>query len=414
MITYKPIVIQGGRRKDGTWPVKIRVTFKGRSRRLPTTFACRDADLTRSGRIKNTAILERASQLIARMRATTEDLSPFTLEEWSVDDVVAHIREAMTADTFKLDFFAFAEDFLRSKQGQTRAVYEAAVNAFARYLGIRSCDINAIGRRMLLDFATFVDAEPQVRRCKDGTYVETRRTKTAGGASAMYTAKLAHIFNAAKFRYNDEDAGRILIPRSPFEGLRKSYPASHGQRNLGVEVMQRIIDAEPAEEAERIALSAFAVSFGLMGANLADLWSAQDVGKVWVYNRQKTASKRADKAEIRVDIPTELSRHLEALSCAGEGIWLRGLRRWDCEPSARAMINRALKAWAAREGIEAFTFYAARHSWASIARAQGVEKATIDEALGHIGDYRIADIYAERNWELAWEANRRVLALFRW
>lgn len=59
MITYKPIIIQGGRRRDGTYPVKIRVTFKGVVRRLPTTLVCTDSDITRSGRIKSAAVLER-------------------------------------------------------------------------------------------------------------------------------------------------------------------------------------------------------------------------------------------------------------------------------------------------------------------------------------------------------------------
>lgn len=49
---------------------------------------------------------------------------------------------------------------------------------------------------------------------------------------------------------------------------------------------------------------------------------------------------------------------------------------------------------------------------AEYARRLGVEKATVDEALGHVGDFRVADIYAERNWVLSWEANRRVLDLF--
>ena len=36
IVTFKPIVIN--KRKDGTWPVKIRVTFKGVSRRLPPPY----------------------------------------------------------------------------------------------------------------------------------------------------------------------------------------------------------------------------------------------------------------------------------------------------------------------------------------------------------------------------------------
>lgn len=50
--------------------------------------------------------------------------------------------------------------------------------------------------------------------------------------------------------------------------------------------------------------------------------------------------------------------------------------------------NAALKRWAEREGVEPFTFYAARHTWASLARRAGVEKATIDDALGHRGGFR--------------------------
>lgn len=60
------------------------------------------------------------------------------------------------------------------------------------------------------------------------------------------------------------------------------------------------------------------------------------------------------------------------------------------------------------------TFYAARHTWASLARKAGVEKATIDECLCHKGDFTLTDIYAERSWDLMTEANRKVLQLFSW
>ncbi len=57
MITFKAIIIPNNRRKDGTYPVKIRVTFKGVARRLPTTLVCKSQDLTRGNKIKNADIL---------------------------------------------------------------------------------------------------------------------------------------------------------------------------------------------------------------------------------------------------------------------------------------------------------------------------------------------------------------------
>ena len=82
---------------------------------------------------------------------------------------------------------------------------------------------------------------------------------------------------------------------------------------------------------------------------------------------------------------------------------------------ATAKVNKGLKRWCEDERIPVFTFGAIRHSWATIARYKAkVEKATVDECLCHIGDYRVTDIYLERDWALLDDANRKVLELFRW
>lgn len=410
MITYKPIIIPGGRRRDGTWPVKIRVTFKGISRRLPTTLVCTDADLTRGGKIKNAQVLEKAGELIARMRSTTAELSPFTLEAWTVDRVVEHIRTRLDAQDFRLDFIAFGREFIRSKDTGTRAGYATAINAFARFLESDSIDINAITRPMLMSFKEWADSQDRVfYNYRKGTYQQTGRPTVKGGNSGRWISRLAHIFQAAKERYNDEDAGLILIPRSPFATIPRHRVLHQGQKALPIEVIQRVIDARPEAPQERIALAAFVVSLGTMGANLADIYAGiPDERPFWRYNRRKTAERRSDRAEVIVRIEPEIEPFV-AILCEG-----RGLRWWKSSRVADTQVNKYLRQWAEREGIAPFTFYAARHSFATLARRQGVEKATVDEALGHIGDYEIADIYAERNWELSWEANRKVLELFRW
>lgn len=128
----------------------------------------------------------------------------------------------------------------------------------------------------------------------------------------------------------------------------------------------------------------------------------------WRYFRKKTTKRRTDRAEVIVAVEAQMEAFIKILQ---DGT---GLHLWKSSRIADTQVNKYLRQWAEREGVEPFTFYAARHSWATIARRLGVEKATIDEALGHIGDYKVADIYAERNWSLAWEANRKVLAEFSW
>lgn len=415
MITFKAIIIPGNRRKDGTYPVNIRVTFKGKTRRLPTTLVCTSGDLTRTLKIKNATLLNKSDALIARMRDAVKDLSPFDLEQQDVDWVVRHIKDSLTQKDFHLDFFEWSDRYIMTKTETTRRAYSCALNTLERFLGKRSLDINSISRSLLMEFMEMVDNEPRMHYdTKTGEIVRSRANKIPRAASSRHLAKLEHLFNAAKEKYNDEDSGRILIPRSPFSKITKVYPVSNGQSNLGQELMQRIISSQVDNDVMRTALDMFIVSFGLMGANMADLYYAKPVQEEWVYNRQKTSSRRADRAEMRVAIPDQLKPYLDRLKGKG-GWWLNRLHEFaSSKDFATARVNRCLKKWCEDNEVEVFTFYAARHTWASLARKEGVDKSTIDDALGHKGSFQVADIYAEKAWGLMQEANRKVLDLFTW
>lgn len=415
MITFKAIIIPGNKRKDGTYPVNIRVTFKGKVRRLATTLVCTSADLTRSLKIKDATILNKADALIARMRDAVKDLSPFDLDNQDVDWVVRHIKESLTKEEFHLDFFEWSERYAMTKTETTRRAYTSALNALERYLGKREIDINDISRSLLLEFMEMVDNEPRMHwDSANGILVPSSGKKIPMAASTRHLAKLEHMFNAAKDKYNDDDAGRILIPRSPFSRITKIYPVSNGQSNLGQGLMQQIISTQVDNGVMRIALDLFILSFGLMGANMADLYFAKPFQGEWVYNRKKTMNRRSDRAEMRVVIPDELQPYLDRLKGRG-GWWLNELHRFaSSKDFASARVNRCLRKWCEENGVQPFTFYAARHTWASLARKQGVDKSTIDDCLGHKGSFQVADIYAEKAWNLIQDANKKVLALFQW
>ena len=402
-VTFHAVCPPSNRRKDGTYPVKIRVTFKGRHRYLATTLVARPGDLARSLAIKSPDITRRANELIARMQDTLRDLSPFDLEAADLDGIVAHIRTRMLAATFRLDFFEWAGEALAGKLPATRRVYDAALNSLADYLGSRRLDINDITRRLLGDWMAWTDGQN-----KRGT-----KKPHGDGTATRHAARLAHIYRAAQAKYNDDD--RVLIPRNPFDGLPRVTQPPAGQRNLGAELMQKIIGDTTATGRERLALDAFVLSFLLMGANMADLWAARPCAGVWVYNRQKTSGRRQDRAQMRVTIPPEAAPYLERLTAGGGPYWLAALHGIPGDKDGCThKVNIALGTWAARNGVQPFTFYAARKTWASLARRAGVEKATIDECLCHIGDFPIADIYIERDWELLDAANRRAIGMLRW
>lgn len=417
MVTFKPVVHSHRRRRDGTYPVTIRVTFARKSRYLPTTIAVTAADMTRSMKIKNPDTIAQTNAICDRLRSEAARWSPFDLEGRDVDWVVARLTDAMKTQDFRLDFFAWADEYLKTKTEGNRPKYETALRAFERYLGRREIDINAITHAILVEFAEGCDSGTKLAYSYPLGLVRTSKPRN-GPISPQYLSRLSNIFAAAKDKYNDEDGGAVVIPRSPFRKLNMTPPPpTKGQRPLPVEVIQRMIDAEPPTDAQRRAIDIFVVGFALMGANLADLWDAQpQKGRWWAYNRRKTRERRADKASIRCEIPTEIGPFLARLGAgSSKAWWLPAIRAAGRTPSiAGQSVNHALLTWARNEGLPTFTFYAGRHSWATLARRCGVEKATVDEALGHIGDYKMADIYAERDWERIAEASRKVLALFHW
>lgn len=420
MITFKPVVFPHHKRKDGTIPVKIRVTFDRKCRYLPTTITVTAADITRSGNVKNAEVIAKCNDLTDRLRIEAAGISPYDLEGRDVDYVVHLLRERMRAQDFRLDFFKWADIFLESKSEGNRKKYDTAVAAFARFLGRRECDINDITHAMLIEFAEAADSGCKLAwSTKLGKVVQTKKPRTAP-ISPNYLSHLSHIYDAAKDKYNDEDGGAVVIPRSPFRKLNMTPPPpTTGQKAQTIGVIQRMIDDNTCGLTERRSLDVFIVGFALMGANIADLWEAVPPrGDWWGYNRRKTRKRRADKAFIRCEIPAEIKPFLARLGAGtSRTYWLPVLRACGKTFSiAGQTINRGLRTWCDKNGIERFTFYACRHSWGTIARSKkvGVELATVDEGMGHVGEFKIADIYAERDWERIAEANKKVLALFRW
>lgn len=419
MITYKPIIIPNNKRQDGSYPVKIRVYFNGKTRRLPTTLLCYQKDLTRSLKIKNPDILNKAEALIRQMRSVTDDLTMVDLEDKDVDWVVRQIHDTIKGEAFSLDFFEWAEKYIKTKSISTRKAYERALNALERFLGERSLDINDINKMMLLEFMEFVDEEPKLHyNHVTKEWKKTKKQRVAKAASSLFLMKLQHIFNAAKDRYNDEDSGQIRIPRSPFSTIKKVFPSGGGgQKALDRAIIQRMIFAQTDDLQVRVALDAFLVSFALMGANLADLYAATPVqGDRWIYRRAKTAERREDGAEMQVIIPPQIEPYLKRLQEGGDGRWwLPELHRLgEKKHTCNEKVNDYLRRWKKEAGVEDFTFYAARHTWATIARKLGYDLALINDCLCHKDGLQIARTYAEVDWDQINAVNKAVMESFEW
>lgn len=418
MATFKAEI--QNKRADGTYNIRIRVTHNRVVRRLSTNIYVTDADLTRSLKIKNTHIIEKCNDLISKCREACNNLG-YGINALSADELVDKLKihlqggERFTLDI--LDYMAIKAANMKKSTGET---YLNAISALRRFLKSDTLDIAEISVKLLREFEAFLEKEPSQRGNNRKT--DKKEIPLKGGrAVSKYLGCIRAIHNQAKAEFNDEDRGLIRIPYSPFKNFKIKPQPKTRKRGLTPEIMQAIIDIPYEKESVsrlNLAKDCFILSFALIGMNGVDMYYAKPVKRrTLIYNRIKTTDRREDKAEMRIRLESCIDYLLEKYhDPKGERLFNFYLR-YSTPYTFNRAVNIGLKQIGEILGIEGLEFYAARHSWATIARSSdvGIDKTTVHEALNHVSsNLAVTDIYIDRDWSVIWNANKKVLALFDW
>ena len=417
--TFTPVIIPSQKKADGTYNVKIRVTFKRKSKRISTNLHATPKELTKEFDFKECPLRRKAWDIANDMRDLCADIDYMDLAAMEVEDIVKTIDaklEAKAKDKFKLDFI----EYMRTKaldKGPSERLYITAANALTRYMNGRVLDVNDVTVKFLREFELFIKNEPKIISCFGKKAArESKEAKGECRAVSQYLGCIRHIYGLARLEYNEPDLDIYRVPNNPFEYYKvpKQQPAK--RRNKSKEFIQMIIDeSAKAKGSEKFILEVFLLSFALEGMNLADLYTCGPAKGRWlIYNRMKTKGRRADDAEHHVYIPDQIMPIVER-NKDFDGVHMFSFhRRYKDFHTFTVNANSALRRWREDSKADHFTMYAARHSFASIARRSDIEKATIDEMLCHVGNLRMADVYIEPDWELHKKANEKLMAEFDW
>lgn len=399
-ISFKPVV-SDHKKADGTYTIRIRVTANRKSKYISTNISVSDSQLTRTGNIKDRAVLDNLDALVARMRAASADIDPFVVSMMTVDEIARYIENNQEG-TFRLEFFGFAQKVIESKATKnTRNYYRNAVVAFAEFTGRKSMDISEITSSLMRNFEAWLVAK----------YGKGAR------ATGAYPESIGHIHGQARLMYNNEETGEIKI-RNPFAYFHATRTRQPAHRNVSRETIQAFIDRRDKLTLKTDIMSAdlFLLSFALMGMNAADLYACpapQD--GILIYNRAKTASRRDDNAEMHVMIDPRIQKLFEKWADPEKRHALRLYKK--IRPNVLNLelsigLRRACKLMCIEERL---TFYSARHTWATLAYSAGVDKSIINDCLCHVDEaMKVTDIYISKDWERLWKANEAVLDLFDW
>lgn len=417
--TFAPVIIPSQRLADGTYNVKIRVTYKRQSKRLSTQLYATTKDLKENKLKENTLVWRRAYDFIKELTDACAEIDYLDLQAMDVAGVVGALDAKIeTKAEFVLDFVQYMREKAKDK-GKSEKMYLSASNALERFMNGRILNVTKITTRFLYSFEEFLKNEPKMVSSFRTGEIKQTKTKTKKGncrAIGQYIGCVRHMFNLARREYNDPDLNIYRIPNNPFEYYSVPKQPAPKRRNKSTEFIQMLInESVKATWVQRVALDVFLISFALEGMNLADIYSCAPDKDGWIiYNRQKTTDRRDDGAEHHVFIPDCIKPIINKYRDYDKKHMFNFHRKYKDFDTFTNCMNNALRRWKEKKKCDDFTMYAARHSFASIARKAGVEKATIDEMLCHVGEHKMGDVYIEIDWDLHRKANEKVLCLFDW
>lgn len=416
MLTIKAEVQQDKQRSDGTYNVKVRFTLDRKVKRLSTNLFVTQQDLTKSFKFKeNTSIKKEIDSLVFYYREQCEKLH-LDRSKYTLDEVVDFLNGEQTKQQ-TIDFIKFSREWIASTTIKGAPNYTSALNALIRFIGKEELDVNLITLDFLENFKAFLNKEREVRIKKliaQGKRVPSNRSLS------LYLVSIKKLFNEAKKKYNKKDKNLILIPHSPFEDFTIPKQEATRKRAISTDIIKQIWklpykDMKKGYKATyryNLAKDCFILSFCLMGINSADLYNATEMkGNTITYYRTKTKDRRLDNAKMVVDVPQIVLPLIEKYQDKTGKRLFNFYQYYADEKGFNKAINYGLKEIGAILEVDDLEYYAARHSWATIALNKvGIDKYVVHAALNHIDDsMKVTDIYIERDFVSENKANTKVV-----
>lgn len=416
MLTIKAEIKRSELKVDGTYNVKIRFTLDRKVKRLSTNLFVTQQDLTKSLKFKeDTPIKREIDRLVLYYREQCLKLQ-LDRNHYSLDEIVEFLNGEQEKQQ-TIDFIKFSREWIASATIKGAPNYTTAINALVRFVGKEELDINLITLDFLEQFKAFLIGERDARTKK---LMQQGKRVTSNRTLSLYLVSIKKLFNEAKRKFNKKDKNLILIPNSPFEDFKIPKQEATRKRAIPADIIKKVWKL-PYKDMKKgykstcrynLAKDCFILSFCLMGINSADLYNATEMrGNTIIYNRTKTKARRLDGAKMMVDIPKIVQPLIDKYKDSTGKRLFNFYQYYGDEKAFNKAINCGLKEIGAILEVDDLEYYAARHSWATIALNKvGIDKYIVHAALNHIDDaMKVTDIYIERDFVNENKANTKVV-----
>lgn len=416
MLTIKSEIKRQEQKLDGTYNVKLRFTLDRKVKRLSTSLFVYSKDLTKEFKIKPSSPIKQDVEALIRSYYEKCAKLQIELNHYTLDDIMDYLNGEQEKNQI-IDFIKFSREWIASTTIKGAPNYTSAINALVRFIDKEELNVNLITTEFLDSFKKFLNKEHEIRTKK---LIQQGKRVPSNRSLSLYLISIKKLFNEAKKKYNKKDKNLILISHSPFDDFVIPKQEATRKRAIPADIIKEVWEL-PYKDMKKgykatcrynLAKDCFILSFCLMGINSADLYNATKMdGNTITYCRAKTKDRRLDNAKMMVEIPHIIQPIINKYRDK-TGKRLFNFYQYYCdEKGFNKAINYGLKEIGSILGIDDLEYYAARHSWATIALNKvGIDKYIVHAALNHIDDsMKVTDIYIERDFVNENKANAEVM-----
>ncbi len=313
--------------------------------------------------------------------------------EFSTEDIIEEFKQWQRSNSLTKFMSEVIQEKYSRHRYRTGEIYRAALRRFKNFLSVSGHEdilMYRITPRLIEAYENWLICRGVCRN-----------------TSSFYMRSLQATYNRAVKEGLTED-------RKPFNRVYKGVCKTE-KRALSIDMIRRIKEFDFSAESDLdYARDMFMLSLMLRGMSIVDMAFLK---KSDLHNGHITYHRSKTRQRLTVEWLPEMQAILDKYPPNPTDYLLPILTRQITNPinayrNQGSKINRGLKEVARRVGLNMnLTLYSARHSWASLARAQGIALSVISEGMGHDSEKTTRIYLAELDTSAVDSANREILSI---
>lgn len=398
MATIKWITKKHHQKQDGTFNPKIEITQNRTRAYISTSIYTELVKFKRGetlGKITDPSIEDLLNKKVAEIRKILNEKEAEVECLKTASEVKNFILRQLNSEK-EIDFVAFYKEYIDTiTKDNTKKYHVSRFNAFKEFLSTmyQSETFNAVKLTSVV-----------IKDYEKWLFCHGRKTKNKSvglskNSVVSYIGALGIAFNALKRKYNNYDTGDIAIKNDPFVLYSPPKLEETKKRALTIEELRKIFSYSATSRTTRLAVELFTMSFYLCGMNLADFYDCKPFGDRVEYSRKKTRDTKRSDPFLSLLIYPKIAHLVDYYRDKSGEKGFSFYRQYKDVAGLHQAVRSGILVLRRELDIPDLTFYAARHSFATIARNEcGIDMDAVAMCLTHKSAHNMSDIYVKKDY----------------